>query len=69
MEETCIKYMDGLTKRLPKRFFLQDMDVRLRRHTGSDLTEIFFENDRCSVSLYGVYAGKRSRIYYKIAVK
>ena len=69
MEETCIKYMDGLAKRLPKKFFSQNMDVRLRRHTGSELTEIFFENRRCSVSFYGVYAGKRSKIYYKITVK
>jgi len=69
MEETCIKYMEGLVKRLPKKFFSQTMNVRLRRHSDADLTEILFENDACSVSFYGVYEGKRSRIYYKTLVK
>ena len=35
-------------------------NIIVQRYNGS---KIFFENDRCSVSLYGVYAGKRSRIY------
>jgi len=68
MEDICIHFMDKFAKSLPKKFFQQNMQVRLGKRKNAP-TKIFFENDKYILCFIGNYAGMKSKIDYRILKK
>ena len=66
MEECCINYMNGITKKLPIWFFNQNMDARLCGRANNTYTEIVFSNENYLVRFRCIYAGKKSLIKHEI---
>ncbi len=68
MEDICIHFMDKVEEELPKKIFKQNMKVRLGKREGVP-TKIIFENDKYILSFTGNYAGRKSKINYRIIPK
>ena len=68
MEDVCIRFMDGVAEALPEKFFKQNMQVRLNKKEGAP-TEIRFENEDYTLCCIGNYAGKKSKIEYRVLDK
>ena len=65
MEDICIRFMDEIADELPEEMFHQDMWVHLSKRKGTP-TEILFENENYILRFTGNYAGRKSKIDYRI---
>lgn len=61
MESTCIKYMDRICEKLPKKFFEQEMVVHLRKN-DEGYFDIVFSDGRYEACFKAKYAGNESRL-------
>ena len=68
MEDICIKFMNGIVSVLPKELFAECVDVHLGRklYNYRFITEICFVSELYTISFYGIYKGKKTKIRYKL---
>lgn len=67
MEETCIRYMEELEKRLPWWFFLGNAGVWFEIHGGR--TTIVLKTEECALEIYGTYRKNHCDIGSKVWIK
>lgn len=65
MESTCIRYMDRICEKLPKKFLEQEMTVRLRKNDVGHF-DIVFTDGKYEACFKAVYAGRNSRLTCRI---
>lgn len=61
MENSCIRSMERICAKLPKKFFKQEMTVHLRSNDEGHI-DIVFENGKYEACFKAKYAGKSSYI-------
>lgn len=68
MEETVIKYMDALERKLTKEFFDDDVQVFFKP-MADGTTRVCFQGEKSALFLNGAYTGKKTDIYCVVGTK
>ena len=66
MEDICIHFMNDLVRRLPEKYFKQNMDVHLVRRKPGKPMQILFMSDEHIINVQCIYAGNKSKIDYTV---